>query len=293
MGRTAIVTGGASGIGRALGAALAARGDDVVLTDRDEELLAQVVRELRDEVPGTVTSAVVDVRDAQAVHDLVHRTHEQAGHLDYLFNNAGIGAGGEAEEIDLSVWDRVIDVNLRGVVAGVAAAYPLMVAQGHGHIVNTASLAGLVPAPLMAPYAATKWGVVGLSLSLRAEAAAHGVRVSAICPGVIDTPIMEKHGPDDLPTPPSLAATDIRAALSRMVGRVYPPTALAEDVLHDLDRDRALIIAPRPARILWRLQRAVPWLVDRVQVRNVARERRLRAQTVGKATEHEVKAHRR
>ena len=84
---------------------------------------------------------------------------------------------------------------------GVHAAYPVMIEQGSGHIVNTASLAGLLPSPGATPYAMTKHGVVGLSLSLRAEAAEHGVRVTAVCPGVVDTPILDKGGPDDLPKP--------------------------------------------------------------------------------------------
>jgi len=104
-----------------------------------------------------------------------------------MVNNAGIGVGGEASELTLAHWERVIDVNLRGVIHGVHAAYPVMIAQRSGHIVNTASLAGLMPSPWLTPYAMTKHAVVGLTLSLRAKAAAHGVRVTAVCPGVVDT----------------------------------------------------------------------------------------------------------
>src|SRR6516225_4102198 len=199
MARIAIITGAASGIGRALASALVTRGDTVVVADVDGEGAERVAGELARRGPGTATSAVVDVRDAGTVRALVDQVRDQHGRLDVMVNNAGIGIGGEAGELALAHWERVIDVNLRGVVHGVHAAYPVMIAQRSGHIVNTASLAGLVPAPLLTPYAMTKHAVVGLSLSLRAEAAAHGVRVTAVCPGVVDTPILDSVSPDDLP----------------------------------------------------------------------------------------------
>ena len=89
-------------------------------------------------------------------------------------------------------WDRIIDINIRGVIHGVHAVYPGMVARGSGHIINTASVAGLAPAPLLVPYATTKHAVVGLSISLRAEAAAYGVKVSVLCPSAIETPILDR-----------------------------------------------------------------------------------------------------
>jgi len=167
MPRVAIVTGGASGIGRALGAALVRRGDHVVLADVEGAAAIEVAEQLTALGPGAATAAALDVRDAAAVAALVTGTAEQRGRLDLMFNNAGIGIGGPAEELSLAHWDRAIDVNLRGVVNGVHAAYPVMLRQGSGHIINTASLAGLLPTPGSAPYGATKWAVVGLSLSLR------------------------------------------------------------------------------------------------------------------------------
>ena len=125
----------------------------------------------------------VDVTDAVAVQRLVDGTVAREGRLDLLFNNAGIAVFADARDTSLEDWNRLIDVNLRGVVHGVAAAYPLMVRQGSGHIVNTASAAGLLPSPANIAYAATKHAVVGLSLTLRAEAVHHGVGVSVICPG--------------------------------------------------------------------------------------------------------------
>ena len=154
------------------------------------------------------------------------------------------------------------------------AAYPLMLRQGHGHIVNTASLAGLLPGPGMAPYATTKWAVVGLSLSLRGEAARRGVRVSVVCPGGVDTPILDKGMPADLPRVPTAEVTDARAAITRMSGgRLYGADALAADVLRGIDRNRAVIVAPRHAWVLWRLMRLSPGLVLRLQTAIATRGR--------------------
>ena len=161
-----------------------------------------------------------------------------------MFNNAGIGIGGEVVDMTLAHFDRAVDVNLRGVVHGVLAAYRVMTRQGRGHIVNTASLAGLVPAPGITPYSMTKHAVVGLSLSLRAEAAKHGVRVSVICPGVIDTPILDRPNPGDLPPVRELVGG--REALERMVGKAYPPELLARDVLAGVARNRPHHRGPSP-----------------------------------------------
>ena len=107
-----------------------------------------------------------------------------------MFNNAGIAIGGSAHDYGIQEWNQIIDVNLRGVVNGVQAAYCIMIKQGFGHIVNTASITGLMPTPGQVAYSMTKHAVVGLSLSLRAEAALLGIRVSVLCPGAIRTPIL-------------------------------------------------------------------------------------------------------
>ena len=117
---------------------------------------------------------------------------DRAGRLDLMFNNAGITWGGDTELLTLDQWNAIIDVNIRGVVHGVAAAYPLMVKQGHGHIVNTASMAGLAAAGQITSYVMSKHAVVGLSLALRSEAAGRGVGVLAVCPTAVETPILDK-----------------------------------------------------------------------------------------------------
>ena len=165
--KVAIVTGGASGIGQALGAALVQRGARVVLADVNGEGAQAAARAL---VPrGAVTSATLDVTDAVSVERVVNEAVGAHGRLDYLFNNAGIAIMGDARHMTLADWTRIVDVNLRGVVHGVVAAYPIMIRQGFGHIVNTASLAGLIPTPGAAAYATTKHALVGLSTALRGE----------------------------------------------------------------------------------------------------------------------------
>ncbi len=264
-GRVAIVTGGGSGIGAALVRVLAARGASVVIADIDTAAAKRTADQIN---AGAVSTAVLDVRDAAAVADLIRQTAADHGRLDLIFNNAGIAVGGRVEELVLDHWDRVIDVNLRGVVHGVHAAYPLMLSQGFGHIVNTASLAGLVPGPMLAPYAAAKHAVVGLSLALRAEAAGRGVRVSVVCPGFVDTPLLSNVNPD---LPQTKAGADA-VALARLTGRLYDADSLAADVLRGVARNRAVIVAPARARLAWRMTRYAPGLSMRALIAAIQRD---------------------
>lgn len=276
MPKVAVVTGGASGIGRSICAALVRRGDTVVIADLEADAAAQAASALSATEPGDATGIGLDVRDADAVATVVRETADRNGGLDLLFNNAGVAIGGNAEELTLAHWQRAIDVNLNGVVHGVQAAYPLMVRQGRGHIVNTASLGGVIPEPMATPYAAAKHGVVGLSLSLRCEAASRGVRVTAVCPGVVDTPIFERGLPADLAPVPSMADVDAREAFLRLAGgQMYSAERMAADVLRGVDRNKAIVVAPRRARTQWRLARWLPGLVLRIATAATARERQL------------------
>lgn len=133
----------------------------------------------------SVIGCPLDVSDRAAVRELVDQTVARDGRIDYFFNNAGISLGGPTNEMSGAHWDLIIQTNIMGVVNGLLAVYPLMIDQGHGHIITTASAAGLVPPPFVAAYAATKHAVVGLSTGLRPEAALHGVRISVLCPGAL------------------------------------------------------------------------------------------------------------
>jgi NAD(P)-dependent dehydrogenase (short-subunit alcohol dehydrogenase family) len=253
-GAVAIVTGGASGIGRALSEALARRGAHVTLADRQTELAEEVAASIRAN-GGRAIAADLDVTDFPATERLIRQTTDTHGRLDYLFNNAGVGVLGEVRYYDIADWDRVLDVNLRGVVNGVQAAYPFMLRQGFGHIVNTASSAGLWPSPTIVSYCAAKHAVVGLSTALRVEAAPAGVRVSVLCPGVIRTPILEaggKYGKVLQPLP-----TDyMRWNFERM--RPMPPERFATAALRAVTRNRAIIIIPSWWKLFWWLNRLSP-----------------------------------
>jgi NAD(P)-dependent dehydrogenase (short-subunit alcohol dehydrogenase family) len=265
---SAFITGGGSGIGRALAKALAARGARVCIADLNGEAAQRVAAEC-----GERASAVtLDVRDADAVREAITGFAARTGRLDYLFNNAGVGAGGETEEIPLAVWRGVVDVNVFGVLHGVLAAYPIMLRQGRGHIVNTASMAGLGPAPLLTPYALSKHAVVGLSRSLRVEAAPRGVRVSALCPGAIETPILAADPTQSrafgIPWIP-----DVRRYLTRLGGTPYPVDKCAEETLDAIARNKALIVLPARARVGWWIGRLFPGALDSLLAPAVAAER--------------------
>ena len=186
--RTVLITGGASGIGLALGRQLARHGTEVTLTDIDGDAAHHAAARLRrHRCAGVVHAFVLDVRDESAFHVAVQAASSTTGTLDALFNDAGISLGWPTEELTSAHWDRIIDVNLRGVVNGILAAYPKMTEQGGGHIANTASGVGLVAPTYVTAYATTKHAVVGLSTGLRAEAARHGVSVSVLYPGSAPT----------------------------------------------------------------------------------------------------------
>jgi NAD(P)-dependent dehydrogenase (short-subunit alcohol dehydrogenase family) len=267
-GRSALVTGGGSGIGAALVRALVGAGAHVVVADLDLVAAEKVAASVAG--PGSARAAALDVTDAEAVRLLVDGVVAEHGRLDLLFNNAGIVLGGETELLSVEQWDQIIDVNLRGVVHGVAAAYPLMVKQGSGHIVNTASMGGLMAAGLLTSYVATKHAVVGLSLALRSEAAAHGVGVTVVCPSAVDTPILDKgavgrfHGRDYF-----LKGQGVRRPLD--------PDVLARQVLDAVAANRGLLVTPRTARIAWRIGRLAPRLVQRMSIRFVAKQRSMQA----------------
>lgn len=269
--QVSLITGAGSGIGRALALAQAAAGVTVVASDINEA----DARRTAEACGHGAWSCGLDVRNRESTEELVRRVMAAHGRIDYLFNNAGIGVGGEAFEIDHSHWDRILDINVRGVINGILAAYPVMVGQGFGHIVNTASLAGLGPAPLLTPYSMTKHAVVGLSTSLRIEAKRYGVRVSVLCPAAIETPLLDRMNPTDLKSVPW--TPDIRRFLTNLAGAPYPADAFAEEALAAIARNRAVIVIPRRARLAWRLGRLFPGLAEKASGKFVAIERRYRS----------------
>ncbi len=180
-GKIAFVTGGASGIGAALTTELSNRGAEVWIADRQIGPAQELAQRLNT-ADAKAHAIELDVRDYSSFERAVAEAVRQSGRIDYLFNNAGIGVAGEVDSYTLDDWNDVFDVNLRGVVHGIQAVYPIMIRQHSGHIVNTASMAGLVATAGQTSYTATKHAVVAISRSLRIEAERHGVRVSVCAP---------------------------------------------------------------------------------------------------------------
>ena len=244
-----LITGGGAGIGRALCRQLAHRGATVIAADLNEEAAQQTARVIQ-AAGGRARAVRLDVTDAEAVQACVDQAVNQHGRLDLLFNNAGITILGELRDQTLDNWRRVVEVNLMGVVHGVMAAYPHMVRQGSGHIVNVASLAGLVPFPSSVPYTASKHAVVGLSTALRAEAADFGVRVSVVCPAFIRTGMMDTA---------KLAGIRREAVKARQRDRfLVDADRAAQHILRGVARNREFIVLPAYARLLWWVARLIP-----------------------------------
>ncbi len=246
-GKVAVVTGGGSGIGRATALLLSRHGAKVHVADIRAQSAEKVVREI--EAAGTGTGAAasargaahaLDVSDAAAVEAFAETIFADDGHVDILHNNAGIGFGGTIESTTVEDWQRVIAVNLLGVAYGIQAFVPRMLEQGRpASVVNTASQAGLTPAPKMAPYCASKYGVVGLTESLNAELSSRGIHFSAICPGIIDTPIVATgimRG----------QVADIHEKLTAFYDkRGASPDEVAQAVLRAIDKHTLIVAVPR------------------------------------------------
>jgi NAD(P)-dependent dehydrogenase (short-subunit alcohol dehydrogenase family) len=261
--KVTIVTGGASGIGRALCEELGRRDTAaIIVADIDAEGARQVAATVR-----RAQAMHVDVSRKRDVQELVDETISQHGRLDLMFNNAGATICGEVRDLTLDHWRRMLDVNLWGVVYGTTTAYQVMVRQGFGHIVNVASLDGLAPMPLAAPYTAAKHAVVGLSTALRIEAADLGVKVSVACPGAVRTGVLD-------------AATFVgikrEEAIAEMESgfRMADPADCARAILRGVARNQAIIIDAPHNRLFWWLYRLSPALYGTL-MREGAKQMRL------------------
>lgn len=188
-GKVAVITGAASGIGRATALLFAREGAKVVVADIDAEECFTVVDIIQGD-GGEAVSALTDVTVAKDVQRMVNLAEETYGRLDVLFNNAGVGHRLPVHECTEEDWDRVIAVNLKGVFLGCKFAIPIMMEQGGGTIINTASGAGLLGAPRSPAYSAAKGGVVILTRQIANDYARYDIRVNAICPGAVDTALM-------------------------------------------------------------------------------------------------------
>ncbi len=269
-GRCALVTGAASGIGRATALAVARRGGDLVICDVDEQGLASV-REEAEKLGRRVLARRVDVSDRQAMAAFADAVHAEIPAVDLLVNNAGVAIGGYFAETSLEEWDWLLGINLWGVIYGCHFFVPKMIErQEGGHVVNIASLASLVAAPGMSLYNTSKFAVRGLSESMRSELALHGIGVTAVCPGVIDTAIVSKMRLS------GSADTDEnrRRAVDLFRRRGYAPERVAEALLGAVQRDRAVIPVSPESWAGWYVKRLFPGIVHAATRRAAQREAR-------------------
>lgn len=217
--KVCIVTGASTGIGFALSKALLEMGATVYMAARTKAKLAEAQQALS-AYGDKIQIHAADVSDNESVRQLIDHVFGREGRIDFLFNNAGIGSGGLTEHASLKAWKRVIDTDLWGVIYAVHAILPIMLAQGSGHIVNTSSIGGLFPLPYQTLYCTAKYGVVGLSETLRHEMVPRGIAVSVVCPGAVASEIFLKGGQK---TParaisPEQAATETLEGVARKEG---------------------------------------------------------------------------
>ncbi len=241
-GRTAVVTGAASGIGLALTERLLTEGMSVVMADIEQPVLERHASRIA-EAGGAVVPVVCDVSDPDQVDGLRDAAVDAFGAVQLLCNNAGVANGQVNHRTRPATWQWMVGVNVLGVAYGISTFVPLMLEQGEGHVVNTASEAGLTSSPVLGPYHATKYAVVGLSESLALELEGTPVDVSCLCPELVDTKIFEstRNAPPELGFPPP-AAVPIEQMAEFMGSVALPPADLAADVVYAIRARRFWIL---------------------------------------------------
>jgi len=256
-GKVGVVTGAGSGIGRATALALAERGANLAICDVDDIGLAETADRIK-ALGREVFSQTVDVAQADAMQAFSQATRSALGRVDIVVNNAGIGLAGLFVDVPLEAWTKILGINISGVIHGCHAFLPGMIeADAGGHIVNIASMAGYCQAPGMTAYGTTKFGVLGFSECLRAELSVHGIGVTAVCPGVINTAIVRTSKMYGLNEDPELREQGIRA----FERRNYSPERVAQKILRAVQKNRGVApISPEAWAGYW-VKRLVPGLI--------------------------------
>ena len=268
--KVSIVTGAASGIGKALCEELAARGAKVIAADLDWEGVQRTAAGITG-TPHSVEGVRLDVTDHEAFKALIQETAAAEGRLDYLFNNAGIGIAGEIRDQQIEHWKRVLAVNLWGVIHGSVEAYKLMAKQGFGHIVNLSSMEGMTAFPYTVPYVVSKFGVMGLSQGMWVEGTDLGIKVSVVCPGFIRTPIFERS------EVVNAHRGEILKSLAAYEKFSMSPERCARTILKGVSKNKLIIPVTGLVWVLWYLIRLSPTLVlaltrkDFRKIRHIAR----------------------
>ena len=264
--KVCLITGAGSGIGRQLATSLSNEGAKLVVSDIDENALNETARLV--ELAHGEDCSVVDVTEYSEVQTYIDGAFSRHGKIDYLFNNAGIAVAADARDYDISHWRKVVEVNLMGVIHGCDVAYKLMSKQGYGHIVNISSLSGLVPFPTNVPYAATKHAVLGLSTSLRVEGEALGVKVSAVCPGFVESNIYSATESINLDRDKFLNA--------ELPFKKVPTEEAVRRILTGVKKNKGIIVFPFYAVMAWLLYRMSSIFQRKVSRGLIAQFRRIR-----------------
>jgi NAD(P)-dependent dehydrogenase (short-subunit alcohol dehydrogenase family) len=255
-GRTVVVTGAGSGIGRETALLAARRGADLAICDVDVERLSESERGIA-ALGRAVVARRVDVADREHVGAFAAAVHAELGPADLLVNNAGVALAAGFLDIELEDWDWIVAINVMGVVHGCHFFVPAMVERrAGGHVANLASMAAYHPSPALAAYSATKSAVLGLSEALRGELHPHGIGVTAVCPGIINTPITRNSRARGAAAEP--AARERIVALYRRRG--YGPERVARHLLAAVERNRAVAPIAPEAWAAYGLKRALPRL---------------------------------
>lgn len=262
-----LITGAASGIGRATALAFARQGATLLLCDIDSRGL-EALRQQLVSAGGTCCTYCMDVTDAVAMAELAAQVRFNHGALDVLINNAGVGYLGRFLDSDLKHWQRVMNINLMGVVHGCYSFIPHMVeASGPRQVINVASAAALFPSPSMAAYAASKHAVYGLSEVLKMELSDTQVQVTTVCPGVINTPIVANHGN----IAPSVGSEQIARLQDYYQRKGCSPDQVARSMVRAVQEGRDLVLVGPFARLIFQLRRISVGLLRRI-VLNDARK---------------------
>lgn len=259
-GKTVLVTGAASGIGLETALAFAGRGADLVICDIDEEGLAAAADRI-EHIGCRVLARSVDVSNADEMKALAEEVHQRVEAVDILMNNAGVAIGGPFLSTSLTDWNWILGINTMGVVHGCHFFIPNMVKRGKGgHVINVSSAAGYSASSVLATYNATKFSVLGLSEALWEELHPHSIGVTAVCPGLIDTPITRNArlvGEMDKPE----KREEMVQGYQR---RGYTPERVAQNILKAVQKNRLVAPISPEAWGLYYLKRWAPWLLRRI-----------------------------
>jgi short-subunit dehydrogenase len=259
--KTVLITGGASGIGRALCKAFAAAGARVYAADINEQGLAQLVEDCGD--AGTITALTLDVSRQEDFGNAIARVVADHAKLDILINNAGIVVAGAFSDTTTEEIEKIVNINLWSVLYGSQLAYQQMIKQGHGQIVNVSSSGGLMPVPNQTMYSAIKHAVVGFSHSLREEAALQGVKVNTVFPGMVQSDLWD--------SAINVRDYDMKKSMESTGLKPIPASEAAQAILRGIENNDRSIIFPMINKLIVRLYQLFPNTVARLAVAPLAR----------------------